>query len=235
MSDYQPVLLKPKAVDAAGGVPVGPGDRQAVGPSGKRPRPTSLSTSFTCGKGRSGGSTPGNSLCPSQCWGYKSRQRPLCPRYQYGPRSSVNDDWVRRAAAIEPAARPPASPTRRTIARYPLRRRRKVTRDRYQATARISSVHRPFSVAKSRSAVEVVSRPRRPRATTTSGASLGHAPQRKRKSSASCNAWPKRSATKWGRALSQADTAPARAVSSGAGSRICGGSTSRRAASMASP
>ena len=47
-----------------------------------------------------------------------------------------NDDWVRRAADNAPMAMPPTNPIKRTRTRQPPRRRRKLARNRYDATRR---------------------------------------------------------------------------------------------------
>jgi hypothetical protein len=52
-------------------------------------------------------------------------------------KNTGKDDSVRRAAAMEPIARPPTKPTSKTIARYPPQRRRNVARKLYQATLKV--------------------------------------------------------------------------------------------------
>src|ERR1700722_3405297 len=66
-------------------------------------------------------------------------------------RKAGYDDWVRRAAAIDPMAIPPSKPTSRTMARYPPPGPPKVAPNRYQATVSMTdSRHSAASPAQCR-------------------------------------------------------------------------------------
>src|SRR5580658_6623381 len=64
----------------------------------------------------------------------------VTPESWYGLAASIysgNEDWVRRAAATEPMARPPNTAMSSVRARYPERRRAKVAPKRKRATLQV--------------------------------------------------------------------------------------------------